>query len=220
MFRVNEDPIRAYTHAVGAAGAIVALVLLATAAAGDVPKVVSMALFGSTAVLLFTSSSVYHFLDIGERGNRWLKRLDHAAIFLFIAGTYVGPLIHTLDGAWRVTMLSVMGGIAILGVVFKVLWVGCPRWLSAGMYLAMGWMVVIPGYQVFPSLTRISLLWLVLGGLAYSAGAVIYARKRPDPWPGVFGHHEIWHLFVLAGAGTHALFMATLLSHPVPPFDG
>ena len=220
MFRVNKDPISAYTHAAGAAGAVVVLVLLVVASVGNTPKVVSMALFGGTAVLLFVASSVYHFFDIGEQGNRWLKRLDHAAIFLFIAGTYVSPLIHTLDGAWRVTMLSVMGGIAIVGVVFKVLWVGCPRWLSAGLYLAMGWMVVIPGYQVFPSLAAISLLWLVLGGLAYSAGAVIYARKRPDPWPGVFGHHEIWHLFVLAGAGAHAVFMVTLLGHPVPPFGG
>jgi len=220
VIRVNKDPVSTYTHAAGAAGAIVALVLLVVAAAPSVPKVISMALFGGTAVLLFVASSVYHFFDLGERANRWLRRLDHAAIFLFIAGTYIGPLIHTLDGAWRVTMLSVVGGIAVLGVIFKTLWIGCPRWLSAGLYLAMGWIVVVPGYLVLPALSPSSLAWLAAGGLAYTVGAVIYATKRPDPWPDVFGHHEIWHLFVLAGAGAHAAFMVTLLRHPVPPFGG
>ncbi len=220
MARLNKEPISAYTHAAGLVGAVAALVLLLIASAGDAPKVVGAALFGGTAVLLFAASSAYHFFDLGPRWNAWLKRLDHVAIFLFIAGTYIAPLIHTLDGAWRVTMLAVVGGIAVAGAVFKLLWVDCPRWLSAGLYLALGWLVVIPGPIIVQRLQPDSLLWIAAGGVAYTVGAVIYTRRRPDPLPGVFGFHEVWHLFVLAGAGCHAAFMVTLLDQPYPPFGG
>jgi len=183
-----------------------------------VPKTVGMALFGATLVLLFGASSAYHFFDLGERGNRWLRRIDHSAIFLFIAGSYISPLIHTLDGAWRISMISVIGVVACAGVLLKLLWLGSPRWLTAGLYVAMGWILVVPGYRVLPNLMPISLLWLTLGGLSYTAGAAIYARKRPDPFPGTFGFHEVFHLFVLAGAACHFTFMVTLIGQPYPPF--
>lgn len=216
--QLNKDPVSSWTHAAGALGSTVALVFLVAYAAPDSAKVVSMALFGGTAVLLFSASAIYHYFDLGDRGNAWLRRLDHSAIFLFIAGTYVGTLMHTLDGTWRVVMISVVGGVAVAGVLLKILWIDCPTWLSVGLYLAMGWMVVIPGYRLIPTLPADSLLWLVVGGLSYTFGAVIYALRRPDPWPGVFGHHEVWHLFVLGGAAAHTALMVTLLSLPVPPF--
>ena len=220
VIRVNKDPWSAYTHFLGALAGVLALVLLLRMAAGDAPKIVGMALFGSTAALLFLASGSYHFFDLGERGNRLLRRLDHAAIFLFIAGSYIAPLIHTLDGAWRVTMLSVIGGLALVGVVMKLFWLGGPRWLTAAVYLAMGWVIVIPAYQVLPRLTPNGLLWVTLGGLIYTTGAFVYARKKPDPLPGMFGFHEVWHLFVLAGATSHFLFMLDLVRQPYPPFGG
>jgi hemolysin III len=220
MVRINKEPVSAYTHFAGFVAALVGLVPLLRLCDGDTAKIVGMALFGGTAALLFLSSSVYHFLDLGERGNRWLRRADHGAIFLLIAGTYISPLIHTLDGAWRISMIAVVGGLALAGMVFKLAWLGCPRWLSAGLYLALGWVIVVPGHLVLPRLPLAGLVWVALGGLAYTIGAVIYARKRPDPLPGTFGFHEVWHLFVLAGAASHYVFMLTLVGLPYPPFGG
>ena len=200
--------------------AVVGLVPLLRLCEGDPVKTVGMALFGGTAALLFLSSGIYHFLDLGEGGNRWLRRLDHGAIFLLIAGTYISPLIHTLDGAWRISMIAVVGGLALAGMVFKLAWLGCPRWLSAGLYLALGWVVVVPGHLILPRLPTAGLVWVSLGGLAYTVGAMIYARKKPDPLPGRFGFHEVWHLFVLAGAASHYAFMWTLVGRPYPPFGG
>ncbi len=218
MIRINKDPISAYTHFAGFAVGIVGLVVLLVLVAGDAPKTVGMALFGGSLVLLFGTSGTYHFFDLGERGNVVLRRLDHCAIFLFIAGSYYPPLIHSLEGTWRITMMAVIGGIAVAGVAFKLLWITAPRWLTAGMYLAMGWVVVIPGYLVIPALPVAALTWIAVGGISYSVGAVIYATKRPDPVPGVFGFHEIFHLFVLAGAGTHFVGMLALVNHPYPAF--
>jgi len=220
MVRINKEPVSAYTHFAGFLLAVAGLVPLLALCDGDPAKIVGMALFGGTAALLFLASSAYHFLDLGERGNRWLRRLDHGAIFLLIAGTYISPLIHTLDGAWRISMIAVVGGLALAGVVFKLTWIGCPRWLSAGLYLALGWVIVVPGHLVLPRLPAAALVWVTLGGLAYTFGAVIYARKRPDPLPGRFGFHEVWHLFVLAGAASHYAFMVTLTGLPYPPFGG
>ena len=218
MIRINKDPVSAYTHYAGFAVGIVGLVVLLVLSAGDAPKTVGMALFGGTLVLLFGTSGTYHFLDLGDRGNVWLRRLDHCAIFLFIAGSYFPPLIHTLDGTWRITMMSVIGGIAVAGVAFKLLWITAPRWLTAGLYLAMGWVVVIPGPLVVPALPVDALAWFVVGGLAYSVGAIIYATKRPDPWPPVFGFHEVFHLFVLAGAASHFIGVLALVDVPYPAF--
>ena len=218
--RVNKEPVSAYTHFAGFAAGVAGLVVLILLAAGDAAKTVAVAVFGGTLVLLFLASASYHFFDLGERGNRWLRRLDHAAIFLFIAGSYIPPMIHTLDGAWRVAMISVVGGLAVAGVVMKLFWLGGPRWLTTAFYLALGWVVVVPAYQVLPRLTPNGLLWITLGGLLYTAGAVVYARKRPDPLPGVFGFHEVWHLFVLGGAASHFVFVLDLVRQPYPPFGG
>ena len=177
-----------------------------------------MAVYGGTLVTLFLASSLYHWLDIGERGNRWLRRLDHSAIFLLIAGTYVPPLLHLLDGAWRIALLSVVLGLAVAGAVLKMIWIDCPRWLSLALYFGLSAVVIVPAHKILPQLSEGALAWLVGGGFAYTLGAVVYALRWPDPWPGRFGHHEIWHLFVLAGAGAHYAFAYSLVDLPYPPF--
>jgi len=220
LVRINKDPMSAYTHFAGFLAGIAGLVVLLYLSHGDGPKTVGMALFGSTLIAMFGASSAYHFFDLGERGHRLMRRVDHSAIFLFIAGSYIAPLIHTLDGAWRISMLSVIGGIAAAGVLFKMVWISAPRWLTAGIYVAMGWVVVIPGPLILPRLPLAGLIWVTLGGLAYTLGAVIYARKRPDPMPGWFGFHEVFHVFVMIGAAAHFAFMLTLIDQPYPPFGG
>lgn len=216
-FRIFKDPISAWTHFLGFWLALLAAILLVWQAAGDGPKAVGMAVYGASLVAVFLASSLYHFLDLGERGNRWLRRFDHAAIFLLIGGTAVPALLHLLDGPWRVTLLSVVAGLAVGGVLLKLLWIDCPGWLGMTLYLGMSGVAMVPAHRILPQLSGGALAWLVGGGLAYLLGAFVYARNWPDPWPGRFGHHEIWHLFVLAGAGAHYAFTCTLLGLPYPP---
>jgi hemolysin III len=216
--KLNKDPVAWATHFAGLVGAIVGLVLLVVHTAHDAAKVTSMALYGGSLVALFAASVTYHFLDLGERGNRWLRRVDHAAIYLLIAGSYVPASMHLLDGGWRVSILSVVGGLALFGILFKVVWIDAPAWLSTLLYVALGWLAVIPAYRIFPQLDAPTLALLLAGGLAYTVGAVVYLKRWPDPWPRLFGHHEIWHLFVLAGATAHFGFNWGLVGQRVPPF--
>jgi hemolysin III len=217
-FRIFKDPISSWTHFLGFWAAIVAAVILVWSAAHDGAKATSMAIYGGTLVTLFLASSLYHWLDIGERGNRWLKRLDHSAIFLLIAGTYVPPLLHLLDGTWRIAILSLVVGFAAAGAILKLVWIDSPGWLGMIMYFGLSFVVVIPAHIILPQLSGGALAWLVGGGVAYTLGALVYARGWPDPWPGRFGHHEIWHLFVLAGASAHYAFTYTFVDRPFPPF--
>ena len=211
-----KDPWSALTHFAGFLAALVGLFVLVVLSVDQPVKQAGMAVYGGSLALLFGASTAYHFFDLGAAGNRWLRRFDHAAIFLLIAGTYVPLLLHLLDGAWRVAMLATMGALALSGVLLKLVWLESPRWLTVGTYLAMGWVVVIPAHRIFPLLTATQLGLLVAGGVVYTVGAAVYGQKRPNPWPGVFGHHEVWHLFVLGGAALHFAFTASLLGNPIP----
>ena len=217
-FRIFKDPISSWTHFLGFLAAIVAATVLVWRAGHDGTKATSMAIYGGTLVTLFLASSLYHFLDIGKRGNRWLKRLDHAAIFLLIAGTYVPPLLHLLDGTWRIAILSLVVGFAAVGAILKLVWIDSPGWLGMTMYFGLSFVVVVPAHIILPQLSGGALAWLIGGGAAYTLGALVYARGWPDPWPGRFGHHEIWHLFVLVGASAHYAFTYTFVDRPFPPF--
>lgn len=219
-FSILKDPWSTYTHFAGFLAAVVGWAVLLWMSWGSLPSFVAMLLYGASLSLLFLASSAYHFFDLGERGNALLRRLDHAAIFLLIGGTYVPILMYLLDGTWRIAMLVGVGTLVAVGVVFKLARFDGARESKAGtiMYVLLGWMVVIPAYEIWPAIRASSLIWLIAGGLAYTVGAVIYARKWPDPWPETFGHHEVWHLFVLLGAGCHYGFVYSLLDTPVPPF--
>jgi len=216
-FRIFKDPVSSWTHFIGFWLALVAAAALVWRVADDGPKATGMAIYGATLIGVFLSSSLYHWLDIGEAGNRWLRRLDHSAIFLLIAGTYVPPLLLLLDGTWRITTLSLVVGLGAAGALLKLIWIDCPVWLGLVLYFGLSAVVVVPAHQILPQLSGGALAWLVGGGLAYTLGAVVYARAWPDPWPGRFGHHEIWHLFVLLGAGAHYAFTYTLVDLPYAP---
>ncbi len=213
-----KEPVSSLTHLAGFFAAVVGVVLIVRAAAHDAPKATAMAIYGTSLALLFFASAAYHFFNLGPRGNRWLRHFDHASIFLLIAGSYVPPLLVLLGGAWRISMLLVVGGLALCGIVFQLTWLDAPRALTTALYLALGWIVIIPAPLILPQLDGVQLATLLGGGIAYSVGGLVYALKRPDPWPTWFGFHEIWHLFVLAGAGAHFAFMVTLLPVAVPAF--
>jgi len=210
--RIFKDFWSATTHFVGFIAAIVGLVFLLVLCEPGAARITSAAIYGGALVALFAASSAYHFFDLGEAGNRWLKRIDHIGIFLLIGGTYVPALVLLLDGTWRVTTLGIVGGLAAAGVVLKLLWLDCPEWLSTALYLAYGWFGIIPFIKFFPELTFWDATWFLSGGLAYTIGAVVFAREWPDPWPERFGHHEVWHLLVLGGAVSHYFFVMGLVT--------
>ncbi|MBX3139826.1 MAG: hemolysin III family protein [Trueperaceae bacterium] len=213
LVRAFKEPVNALTHLAGAVLAVGATVALAVLARGDAMAVAAFLVFGATSVLLFTASTLLHAVRAGPGAERWLRRFDHGAIYLLIAGSYTPITLVALQpqratlGWWLFALVWLC---AVGGLVFKTFWLNAPRWLSTALYLAMGWLVVLAIVPVARSLGTANTVWLGLGGLFYSVGAVIYALKRPRLWPGVFGFHELWHLFVLAGWGCHLVMMVRL----------
>lgn len=205
MLAKLRDPVSGLSHLAGVVLAIAGLAMMMVAAAsqGTVWHVVSFSIYGTSLVLLYLASSLYHLLPLSERGVRTLRRLDHIAIFLLIAGTYTPFCLVPLRGPWGWSVFGVIWGLAVAGIIMKLFWLHAPRWLTAAVYLGMGWMVLVALPPLVRALPNGGLAWLAAGGLCYSGGAAIYATRRPDPWPGRFGFHEIWHLWVLAGSICH-----------------
>jgi hemolysin III len=215
--RYMKDRWSAITHFAGFIGALIGSVILQVKASGDVPLMVCMGIYGACVSMLFLASSSYHFFDLGDKKNQTLRRLDHAAIYVMIAGSYVPIIMHLLDGAWRIGMFLVVGTLAVLGVLFKLLMFNGTGKAGVILYVLMGWVVVIPAHRMFPQLSWDVLIWLIGGGVTYTVGALVYARKWPNPTP-AFGFHEVWHLFVLGGAAAHFVFTMLLMDKPYPPF--
>jgi len=200
-----RQPVSGGTHLLAALLSVVGLILLVMWAAQEATSlhVVSFAVYGTSLVLLFTASSLYHLLPLSAEGTLALRRLDHCMVGVLIAGSYTPMCLITLRGTWGWTLFGVIWGLAIAAAVVKLLWIDAPRWISVGIYLLMGWLCVVAIRPLYAGMSPGGMAWLAAGGLFYSFGAVIYARKWPDPIPDVFGFHEIWHLFVMAGAFSH-----------------
>jgi hemolysin III len=154
---------------------------------------------------LFGVSALYHRVSWNGPARRRMRRLDHAMIFLLIAGTYTPVGLLVLEGRLATVVLAVVWGGAVAGIVLELAWTRAPRWLGGTVYLALGWVAVVAMPQLFARLGVAGGLLLVAGGLVYSAGAAIYALRRPDPAPATFGYHEVFHLLVIAGVAAHFL---------------
>ncbi|MET9401801.1 hemolysin III family protein [Kitasatospora sp. NPDC002965] len=195
--RVEPKPTwRGWLHAGMFPAAVAAgIVLICLAEPG--PARIACAIYSASAWLLFGVSAVYHRFTWGPRGDAVLRRLDHANIFLIIAGTYTPFTILLLDGADRQLLLWAVWGGALAGIAFRVFWVGAPRWLYTPVYLALGWAAAF----YLPDFLRTGgvavLVLMIVGGVLYSVGGVVYGLKRPDPSPGRFGFHEVFHAFTL-----------------------
>lgn len=199
-----KDPVSGFTHLGGALLSITGLVLLLLAArGGGAARLTAVSVFGVSMIALYTASTLYHLVVLSERGTRILRRIDHMMIFVLIAGTYTPICLVALRGAWGWSLLAVVWGLALGGIVLKLLWLSAPRWLSTSLYLAMGWLVVVATVPLVRTLQAGGLFWLGAGGAAYTVGAVIYGLRLPRLAVGVFGFHELFHLFVLAGTASH-----------------
>ncbi len=159
-----------------------------------------MLIFGLSMIELYTVSATYHIGRWPERTRRVLRSLDHANIFVLIAGTYTPLCFNILDGWLRITILSIIWFLAVLGVAFSVLTLRLPRWVGASLYIGMGWVVVLALPAFLAVLPWIAVGTLVLGGVLYTIGAIVYARRWPNPFPRILGFHEIFHLFVIMGS--------------------
>ena len=209
MHHVLKDPVSGLTHMIGAALAVPGLVVLVYLAASYATTwhIVSFAIFGASLILLYTASTVYHSLDLSKRVTEILRRIDHMMIYILIAGTYTPICLVPLRGPWGWSIFGTILGIAVLGIIMKIFWLHAPRWSYTLFYLGMGWLAVIALPPLVRSMPVGGILWLLVGGVFYTIGAVIYALKRPNPIPGRFGFHEIFHLFVLAGSASHFWLM-------------
>ena len=183
---------RGWIHAATFPVAIAAGIVLIVLAQGAPAKWAS-AVFMATSLLLFGNSALYHRFDWKPRTKAILKRIDHANILLLIAGTYTPLAVLALDTPETILLLSLVWGGAILGILFRVFWINAPRWLYVALYLLLGWaavMYIVPLFQASAAM----MILVIIGGLLYTAGAVVYAIKKPNPWPGTFGFHEIFHV--------------------------
>jgi hemolysin III len=216
MLRGLREPVNGLTHLGAAIAAAVGLIILMWAARESPVKLVALTVYGLALVLMFSASTVYHLVSAGPRIMAWLRKLDHTAIYLLIAGTYTPICLHYLSGTWRWLPLVIVWSLAIIGITVKLFVIRAPRWVTAGVYLLMGWLAIGGVRQILASIPGGALLWLVLGGLFFTGGAVIYILKRPDPLPGIFGFHEIWHVFVILGTLSHFIVMVAYVGPSAP----
>jgi hemolysin III len=191
-----------------ASGAL--LVLLAATARASV----AAAIYAASVSALFGVSALYHRVTWTGPARRRMRRLDHAMIFLLIAGTYTPVGLLVLKGSLATVVLAVVWGGAVAGIVLELAWTRAPRWLGGAVYLALGWVAVVAMPQLFARLGMAGGLLIVVGGLIYSAGAAVYGLRRPDPVPAVFGYHEVFHLLVIAGVVAHFLAISLFALPP------
>ena len=225
-FRV-KDPMSALTHAIGFAAAIILMPIILTHASYDgasLMAMVSVGIFMISTILLYGASTSYHTFGLSDAGVKRLKKLDHAMIFVLIAGTYTPICTIALPAETGNWMLILIWSIAIAGIVFKFFWVTCPKWVSSVIYIAMGWVCIFAFPQLWESLSAANFFWLLGGGIAYTVGGVIYGmqkilRRKETLKSGkaekksrfYFGPHEVFHIFVMAGTACHFIVVYNLV---------
>ncbi|MFE8069898.1 hemolysin III family protein [Marinobacteraceae bacterium S3BR75-40.1] len=199
----RQETFNFYSHLAGMVLAVVGMVVLLVHAASSPSLMLTALVYGLSVVFLFSASSLYHAFKTQENELSFWRKLDRLAIFAMIAGTYTPVCYFFLDDAWRVPMIALQWGLVALGVFTQIFFPRAPRMLYAVIYLIMGWLLVLPIRQVLDAMTVLQVTLLFAGGAAFTLGALFYAFKRPLLKPGVFSFHELFHVMVLLGAGSH-----------------
>lgn len=206
-----REPGSAITHFVGMMMALIAATPLLIKAALSSGSLVlpAMTIFILSMILLYGASATYHSVNLSGKSLRFFKKLDHMMIFVLIAGTYTPVCLIILGGPLGYTLLTVVWGIALFGIILKACWVTCPKWFSSMIYIAMGWVCLGVFGTLWDVLPHAAFLWLLAGGIFYTVGGVIYALKLSifNGKHKYFGSHEIFHIFVMLGSICHFIFM-------------
>lgn len=206
-----REPGSAITHFIGMMLAVFASTpLLIKAAVSDgFTTFFAMAVFMLSMIALYGTSALYHSVTVKDRILRVFRKIDHMMIFVLIAGSYTPVCLIVLGGQLGYTLLAVVWTIAVIGMLVKALWITCPKWFSSAIYIAMGWVCLGVFGQLWNTLPHSAFLWLLAGGIIYTAGGIIYALKLPlfNSKHQNFGSHEIFHLFVMGGSVCHFIFM-------------
>lgn len=205
-----KDPWSALTHFIGMilAMAATAPLLVKAALSGDMMHVYAMAVFMFSMVLLYAASTTYHAFGFGTKLYITLKKIDHMMIPVLIAGTYTPICLITLKDSIGPLLFATVWGMALISILIKAFWINCPKWVSSVLYIGMGWLCIMGMGSIVQSLSVPAFLWLLTGGILYTAGGIIYALKLPVfNARHSFGTHEIFHLFVMAGSLCHYIVM-------------
>jgi hemolysin III len=206
-----REPVNGLTHLGGAIVSLFGLIALLIAGGSGTARIVSLLVYGVSLITLFSASASYHLMKVKPSILKILRKLDHSAIYLLIAGTYTPFCVIAFTGFFHWGLLAIIWLIALVGIVVKIFYVRAPRWLNAAVYVGMGWLCVFAAGQMSSSLPVATMIWLIVGGVIYTLGAVIYAMKAFNFVPGKFGFHEVWHIFVLLGGLAHFISVMTLL---------
>ncbi|MBM6837024.1 hemolysin III family protein [Clostridium saudiense] len=214
MYKKLREPINSITHLSGALLSFVALfAMLAKGLINNASNIAiaSVTIFGISLILLYTVSGTYHGIMSSDKIINFFQKLDHSMIFILIAGSYAPFCLIALGGTLGRNMFLIMISIAIAGIVFKLCWFNSPRWLQTALYIAMGWSAIFVVKPLSAALPPLSIFLLVLGGIFYTIGGVIYGTKSEKIKIGNFGFHEIFHVFILLGSLTHFICVFTYL---------
>jgi len=208
-----REPFCGLSHLLGVILSVLGLVVLLVLARGRPWHLAGFAIFGTSLILLYTASTLYHSLPVAPTYIDRLRRFDLVAIFLLIAGTYAPLCLVPLRGAWGWSLLATEYGIALIGSAIVVLRRrGMPDGVRTFLYALMGWLIVVALIPLRHAVSPVVIGWLLAGGIAYSLGAIIFAMDRPHLWPGRFSAHDLWHVFVLAGSASHFVMVMSLVA--------
>lgn len=206
-----REPGSALTHFIGMILAMFGSMplLIEVGRTGDQKAIISITIFVLSMILLYGASTLYHSINLTGEKLKFFKKLDHVMIFVLIAGTYTPVCVITLGGPTGYVLLTVVWCIALAGMLFKMLWVTCPKWVSSVLYISLGWACLSVFGKLFAVLPRAAFIWLLIGGIIYTVGGVIYALKLSifNAKHKYFGSHEIFHLFVMGGSFCHLVCM-------------
>jgi len=213
MWRGLREPVNGLTHFYAAIASLLGIGYLLYLGREQPWRWAALLVYGISLVLMFASSAAYHMVNAGPRLIQMLRKLDHSAIFVLIAGTYTPICLYFFDGFWRTGFLAIIWAMTLAGIIAKLFIIHAPRWLSAGIYLLMGWASLVAIQQILLAIPAAGLVWLALGGLAFTVGAGVYISGWPVIAPGLFGAHELWHIFVILGALCHYILVAAFVAN-------
>ena len=212
MLPTLREPASALTHFIGIILSAVGLVLLILESVNPIKPwhLAAFSIFGGGMFLLYTASTLYHWLAVSTKAVTFLRKLDQTMIYILIAATYTPVCLIPLRGLWGWSLLSIIWGFALFGILLRIFWKNFPDWFSITSYIFMGWLAVVASWPLVQAVQIGAMVWIALGGIFYTVGAVIHSLGRPNPIPKVFGSHEIFHVFVMMGSFSHFWVMYNL----------